>query len=97
MPLGEFLAEVIVRTVFEIVFCGLAWLTGAAFLKTVTLGSLELAPLDTYGTLNRGKSRWNDWSPWLKVPGTRKSLRAEWVCVTGICVWIAVGIALWKL
>lgn len=93
MPLGEFIAEIGLRIVFEIVFYGVAYWTGFIALKILSFGILNLAPLMTIEEKNRSKKRKKeiDWSIWLHRPMQGKALKAETTCLVGILCWIAVG------
>ena len=93
MPAGEFIGEVILRPVLEWVICGLFYLTGLVFLKSVTLGRIRLAPLETIYQKNPEKRKWYqiDWSPWLCRPGKYPVLKAESICVVGFSIWLALG------
>lgn len=95
MPVGEFIAEIGLRLVLEIVFYGIFYWVGFCILKFVTVGTIRLAPLSTIDTKNRrkkgkkGKKR--DWSIWLHRPMQGKALKAEAVCVVGAVVCGLVG------
>ncbi|RYD42767.1 MAG: hypothetical protein EOP85_10855 [Verrucomicrobiaceae bacterium] len=58
-----FITEVLVRVIFELILCGLAYFTGAALILILSQGRLKIAPLSTFSERNRRKSdqRW-DWS-----------------------------------
>jgi hypothetical protein len=92
MPLGEFIGEVLLRGILEAIVYGVLYYTGAPFLAVFSVGRLDLAPLSSLETVNRGKTRWTDWSIWLQRPGRRKALRAEAVCLAGLIVWAGVGL-----
>lgn len=89
--IGEFIAEVILKTILEIVLGGIFYHTGALVLSILTLGALPLAPLDSWGDKERGEDRWYRWSVWRTRPGKRRELKAEWVAVAGVIVWIGIG------
>lgn len=95
MPAGEFIGEVILRPVLEWVICGLSYLTGLVFLKSVTLGRIRLAPLETIYRKNPEKRKWYqiDWHPWLHLPGKHPALKAESTCLVGFSIWLALGLA----
>jgi hypothetical protein len=95
MPIGEFIGEVLLRGVFEIIFYTLAYYTGAMALWILTLGQVRLAPLTSIESTNRGRNRWTDWSIWLQGPGRGRSLKAEFTCLVGILVWVAIGIVIY--
>lgn len=93
MPIGEFIAEIGLRIVLEIVFYGLAYWTGFIALKVLSFGTLNLAPLMTIEERNRSKKMKKkiDWSIWLHRPMQGKALKAEMTCLAGILCWVAVG------
>ena len=93
MPLGEFIAEIGLRIVFEVILYGLAYWTGFIALKILSFGTLNLAPLMTIEERNRSKKKKKqiDWSIWLNRPMQRKALKAEMTCLVGILCWVAVG------
>jgi hypothetical protein len=91
MPLGEFIAEIGLRIVFEVVFYGLAYWTGFIALKILSLGTLNLAPLMTIDERNNRI----DWSIWLHRPTRKRALKAEITCVAGILCWVAVGFGIY--
>jgi hypothetical protein len=94
MPLGEIIGEVLYRGLFEIIFCTIAYYTGALVLGVLTLGQLKLAPLDTIEQTNKKKNRWNDWSIWLYRPMQARVWKADIVCLVGLIFWISVGTGL---
>ena len=96
MPVGEFIAECVFRPIFEIVIGGLAYVTGAVFLKVVTVGQVDLAPLDTLHERNRSPKGRRDWSIWLQRPGKRSALKADWVCIVGFLVWAVIGLSIYQ-
>ena len=84
MPVGEFIAEIGLRLILEIVFYGIFYWAGFLVLKIASFGSIRLAPLSTIETKNRrkkGKKR--DWSIWLHRTMQGKVLKAEVVCTVG--------------
>ena len=93
MPVGEFIGEIILRPIFEIVLYGLSYWTGFLFLKALSFGSIRLAPITTIDEKNRKKKKWYqiDWSIWLHRPMQGRALKAEYTCLVGMLVWIAVG------
>ncbi len=93
--LGEFVAEILVKPLLEIILGGAAYYTGAMVLSILTMGALPLAPLDSWGEKDRGKERWYHWALWRSGPGRRNELKAEWVCLVGFLVWIAVGVSIY--
>lgn len=97
MPIGEFIGEVLLRGVFEIIFYTLAYYTGAMVLWIVTLGQVRLAPLTTIDEKNRSKRKWHqiDWSIWLHRPMRGRALKAECTCLVGVLVWVAVGFGIY--
>lgn len=97
MPIGEFIVEAFSRVIFEVVFYGIAYYTGAAVISVVTLGQIRLAPLSTFRDRNKNKKWWNDWGIWLHRPMQKKALRAELVCVIGLFTWIAAGVTLYSI
>lgn len=87
MPLGEFIAEIGLKTIFECIIYGISYWTGFIILKLLSLGKLNLAPLSTIETKNRGKTKpWQtDWSIWLKHSNRKKTaLKAEVTCLIGM-------------
>ena len=93
----EGVVEVLLRVVFELVVCGLAYWTGYLVLKGLTMGTVRVAALDTAGTKNRGHRKWYqfDGSLWLKRPGKPAVLKAEGVILAGIVVWVVVGVVVY--
>lgn len=96
MPLGEFIAEIGLKIVFEAVFYGLAYWTGFIALKLLSFGTLNLAPLMTIEERNRTKENRIDWSMWLDRPRRKKALKAEITCLAGILFWVAVGFGIYN-
>lgn len=96
MPIGEFIGEVLLRGVLEIVLYFLLYYTGFIFLSILSLGQLRMAPLSSIEKTNRGKNRWNDWSIWLKNSRS-KLLKADCVCLVGMFVWIGIGFGIYFL
>lgn len=96
MPLGEIIGEVILRAVLEPVLCGLSYWTGFLILKAISLGAIRLAPLTSLGEKGRNKRKWYqvDWSIWHLSPKRGRALKAEFTCLVGCLVWIAVGIGI---
>ncbi len=97
MPIGEFIGEVILRGIFEIIFYTLAYYTGAPVLWILTFGRIRLAPLTSIDSTNRKKNRWTDWSIWLHRKGQKKALKADYTCVVGMLVWVAIGIGIFLI
>ena len=97
MPLGEVIAEVILRPVFELVFYGVTYWTGFVFLKVLTCGAVRLAPLDALDEKRRGKRRWYqiEWGIWLERRGKGRMLRAEFTCLVGMLLWLGVGLGIY--
>ena len=97
MPLGEFIAEIGLRIVFEVILYGLAYWTGFIALKILSFGTLNLAPLMTIEERNRSKKKKKqiDWSIWLNRPMQGKALKAEMTCLVGILCWVAVGFGIY--
>jgi len=96
MPIGEFIGEVLLRGVLEVVLYCLSYYTGFIFLGILSLGQLRMAPLSSIERTNRGKNRWNDWSIWLRNPRS-KVLKADFVCLVGMFVWIGIGFGIYFL
>ncbi len=88
MP-GDFIIETLLRGFLEIVLYGILYYTGAFALSRITFGQLRLAPLNTLG--EKDKKKRVDWNPWIHRPGRGKALKAEWVCLTGVFVWVLAG------
>jgi hypothetical protein len=95
MPIGEFIGEVLLQGVFEIIFYTLAYYTGAMALWILTLGRIRLAPLTSIESTNRKKNRWTDWSIWLHRGAHGKALKAECTCLVGFLVWVAFGFGIY--
>ena len=97
MSIGEFIGEVLLRGILEIIFHTLAYYTGAIALWVVTLGQIRLAPLTTIGDKNRSKQKRHqiDWSIWLQRPMQGRALKAECTCLVGIVVWVAIGFGIY--
>ncbi|MEK7952029.1 hypothetical protein [Luteolibacter soli] len=94
--LGELIVDILVRPILETVIGGLFYLTGMVFLKIVTVGQVDLAPLDTLHATNRTPKGERDWSIWLCRPGKRSALKAEWVIVAGVVVWGVTGLCIYQ-
>jgi hypothetical protein len=94
MPLGEIFTEILRSFVFECVVLPLAYSTGALVILILTLGKVNLAPLCTIRQTNPNKNMWNDCSIWLQSHRYGKALRAEFVCLVGVLVWIAFGVGI---
>ena len=94
MPLGETILEALFRGIFEVIFYGLTYYTGAVVLTLASFGRLTLAPLETLHDRNRGEKWWS-WNIWLQRPGRGRALRAESTCLVGMLVWVIVGIAIY--
>ncbi|HRH96203.1 MAG TPA: hypothetical protein PLB55_09735 [Prosthecobacter sp.] len=94
MPLGEFLGELIVRPIVEVIGYGVTYWTGYALLFVVTLGRLRMAPFWTFGTTN--KRKWIDWSLFLQTAEGRK-LKMEAVCLIGLLFWVGAVIVWFSL
>lgn len=95
--IGEFIAEVILKPVLEIVLGGIAYHSGALVLSILTFGAMPLAPLDSLGDRSPGKLPWHQGILWRSRPGKRRELRAEWVCATGVLLWIGIGVLIYFL
>ena len=96
MPLGEFISDFFLHIFLEVVLAGASYGTGAIFLKVLTLGQLDLAPLHSRGEQNRTSDGTRDWSIWLHRSGKRRALKADWVCVAGFLVWIVAGVSIYQ-
>ena len=86
MALGEIIAELGFRFLFEVVFYGITYWTGVVILKAVTLGTIRVSPFWTLGQKSRG--RFVDCTD----TSSRRELSVETVCLIGMLVWILVGI-----
>ena len=97
MPVGEVIGELILRPIVELVFYGLSYWTGFLVLKSVSIGTIRLAPLATIEEKNRGRKKWHqiDWSIWLHRPGKGRALKAECTCLAGMLVWVAIGLGIY--
>ena len=95
MPIGEFIGEVLLRGILEIIFYTLSYYTGAVVLWIVTFGQIRLAPLTSIDSTNRKKNRWTDWSIWLHRPMQGRALKAECTCLVGLLTWIAIGLVVY--
>ena len=95
MPIGEFIGEVLLRGVFEIIFYTLSYYTGAIVLWILTFGQICLAPLTSIDSTNRKKNRWTDWSIWLHRPMQGRALKAECTCLVGLLAWVAIGLGIY--
>jgi len=96
MWLGELIVDLLVRPIVEIVIGGLSYLTGAVFLKVVTVGQMDVAALDTLHATNRTPNGERDWSIWLHRPGKRSALKAGCVIVVGFLVWAVIGLGIYQ-
>lgn len=92
--LGEILVEGCLLEVFRVLLVVLTYYTGAIVLTVVSLGNLRCAPIerlaDTYAETRR-----NGGSTWLVGRDAGRALRAEWVVLTGVIVWIAFGLLIY--
>lgn len=97
MPLLEVIGEAVLRPILEFVLYGLSYWTGFLLLKAVTFGAIRLAPLTSIEEKNRSKRKWHqlDWSVWLHRPMQGRALKAEFVCLVGILVWVAIGFGIY--
>jgi hypothetical protein len=86
MALGEIIAELGFRFLFEVVIDGITYWTGFAILKAVSLGTIRVAPFWTLGRESRG--RFVDCTD----TSSRRVLSVETVCLIGMVVWILLGI-----
>lgn len=99
MPIDEFIGEVILRPILELIFYGLFYWTGFLFLKGVSFGSIRLAPLASIEEKhkNKGKRYQIDWNIWIERPKQGKALKAECVCVIGMLVSTGIGCGIYFL
>lgn len=97
MPIGEIVAEVVIRPLLEFVLYALSYMTGFVLLKAITMGTIRLAPMDSLHEKNRKRSKWYqiDWSIWISRPGKGRMLRAESTCLVGFLVWALIGVAIY--
>jgi hypothetical protein len=84
MPIGEAIAEIVIRPIFELIFYGVAYWVGYLGLSILSLGQLKLAPLMSIDQKNRKKKGKIDWSIWLHRPMQGRVLKAEVVCLSGL-------------
>lgn len=92
MPVGEFIVEIGIRVLVEIIFYGIFYWFGFVVIKAVTLGNVKLAPLSTIGDKNRRKKeRKVDLNIWLHRPMQERMLKAEAVCVVGVILCGVIG------
>ena len=84
MPIGEAIAEIVIRPIFELIFYGVAYWIGYLVLSILSLGQLKLAPLMSIDQKNRKKKGKIDWSIWLHRPMQGRVLKAEVVCLSGL-------------
>jgi len=94
MPIGEVIGELILRPILEIVICGIAYWSGYIVLKTISFGSMPLAPFTTLQEKNRSKQKWNqiDWSIWLHRPMKGRELKADVTTLIGFLCLVAIGV-----
>ncbi len=97
MPIGEAIGEVILRPILELILYGISYWTGSVVLKAFTLGATRLSPLTTIQEKNRSKRKWHqiDWSIWLHLPMQGRALKAEFTCLVGMLVWVAIGFGIY--
>jgi hypothetical protein len=98
MPMGEFIGELILRPVIELVVWVFSYWTGFVFLKGITLGRIRLDPVTRLMEEDRrSNKKWHqiDWSLTLRRPTQPRALRAEWTCLVGLLVWAAVGVGIY--
>lgn len=94
MPIGEFIGEVLLRGVFEIVFYTIFYYTGYPVVLALTFGRIDIAPISTIDETNKDRNRWTDWGIWLNRGGKRM-LKAECTCLVGMIFWILIGIVIY--
>lgn len=80
-------------TFFEVIFGSILYYSGALALSLLSFGALPLAPLETMGEEDRDV----EWTVWRGRPGKRKELKAGWVCIAGVLVWIGIVCVLYSL
>ena len=89
MPVGEFIAELLLKDLVGTVLCGIGYGTGMVVLKLLTFGKLRIAPLNTLHE-RKPKSRWwQDWGPWFHQSKHPKVLKADYACLARLLVWLA--------
>lgn len=97
---GEFVAEIILRPIVSVVthvFGALGYFSGAAFLTILSFGRLGLAPLDSLFDAGRfDRRREFTLGIWMDQPGKRRVLKAGWVCVAGVVLWIVAGVCIYQ-
>lgn len=97
MPVGEaighFVVRVILELVLELVIYVLFYWAGFIFLKAISLVRMRIAPLSTIHDKPPGKKKWyqSDWS----LRNKKRQLKAGWVCVVGMLVWVLTGFAIY--
>ena len=84
MPLGDAIAEIVIRPIFELIIYGVGYWVGYLVLSVLSLGQLKLAPLLSIDQRNRKKKGKIDWSIWLHRPMLGRVLKAEVVCLSGL-------------
>ena len=78
MPLGDFIAELGLRYLLELIFYGLFYWVGFLVIKIVSFGTIQMAPLSSFEERNRRKKKnKKGWSIWLHRPMQGKMLKAE--------------------
>ncbi|MCW1886388.1 hypothetical protein OKA04_16745 [Luteolibacter flavescens] len=102
MPADEVIGAIIapVATIVGYVFGALGHLTGSAFLTIITLGRLDLAPLDALFEENRFRKKKQDVISsifWRHQPGKRRALKAGWVCFVGLLLWVVIGVGTYQV
>lgn len=97
--IGEFLGEILLRIIAELVGHLLLFATGFLLLNLITLGAVKLAPFSTIYQRRgqKGKSAQMKWSPWLQSSAKSRSLRAEVTCLVGLLLWIAGGVLVYVM
>lgn len=99
MMIGEFLGEILLRIIAELVGYLLLFATGFLLLNLITLGAVKLAPFSTiYQRRGRkGKSFQIKWSPWHQASAKSRSLKAEVTCLAGLLFWMAGGVLVYVM
>ncbi len=92
----EWILEISLRILAELVLHGLAYGSGYAILKILSLGRLRIAPYLAIEERRRGR-KGREPGIWLHRPMQARALKAEVAVAVGLTFWIAVliGGGLW--
>jgi len=99
MPIGEVVAEVIVRPLLEIVVGGFLYFFGWLTLMIISIGRLDLDSLSNLGRKPKNKAAWYtlDYNLWTTDNQKTRKIRAEFTCCIGFLSLGLIGIIIYFL